>query len=280
MVPSTGSRRRWITVSCNGPANWRSRIIFGSLPHSADCWNCCGAGGAGGAGCCCAGAAHGHAAIKAASAAQGRAVQMWRVTAPLGEYICKLPTESEFDRHARAPDMFVTAAIGIAAIDHGRKAEVQPVRDADADPGFAPIISGVERNGGFAGRRRHQHRRHRGRGDDAAPRFLLVVEPEPIAAECAAVAEALVPSAAELVPVAVAPSPKAAPPFDAVAPAPTAIEPVAIAPVPIAMALGPVDAALKPMATDPDCVAWALLPIAIALAPEALAAGPLLLTFT
>src|SRR6185436_12326129 len=108
----------------------------------------------------------------------------------------------------------------------------------------------------------------------------VLVEPEPIATEVAAVAEALVPSAAALLPVATAPSPKAAPPFEAVAAAPTATDPVATAPVPMAIALVPVDDALRPTAIDPDCVACALPPSAMASVPEALAAAFELFTLT
>jgi hypothetical protein len=41
---------------------------------------------------------------------------------------CKLPAQSEFDRHTCASDMFGSAAVGVAAIDHGRNGEIQPVR--------------------------------------------------------------------------------------------------------------------------------------------------------
>ena len=72
--------------------------------------------------------------------------------------------------------MLVAAAIGIAAIDHGRDGEVQAVRNADADPGFTAIMSGVDGNGCLACSRWHQHRCDRDCGDDAAPGFPLVID--------------------------------------------------------------------------------------------------------
>ena len=80
-----------------------------------------------------------------------------------------LLAHSEFDRHTGATDMFVAATIGIAAIDHGRDGEVQAVRYADADPGSAAIMSGVDGNGGLACRMALRFRCDRDRGDDAAP---------------------------------------------------------------------------------------------------------------
>ena len=49
----------------------------------------------------------------------------------------QLLAQSEFVRHTRPSDMFIAAADGMAAVDHGRDDKIQPVRNADADAGLA-----------------------------------------------------------------------------------------------------------------------------------------------
>ena len=85
-----------------GPANWRSSIIFGKLLQSADGWNCCGAGAAGG---CWAGAVPGHAtAIEAASKAQRLAGNRPRASIRVDDNIRHFqPNQNSPARPTRAP---------------------------------------------------------------------------------------------------------------------------------------------------------------------------------